>query len=106
MSRRRSLFGAVAVAGLLVLGTGHAALSAAKTSPAVRSTTAVAAATAGCGKTPTLTNGTHTIQSGGKSRSFILRLPDGYDNRRPYRLVFGFHWWGGTATDVATGQTV
>ncbi|MEO3807439.1 cellulose binding domain-containing protein [Sphaerisporangium sp. B11E5] len=105
MSRQRSLFGAVAVAVLLVLGTGHAALSNGASSP-VNARTAVAAATAGCGKTPTLTNGTHTIQSGGKSRSFILRLPDGYDNRRPYRLVFGFHWWGGTATDVATGQTV
>ncbi|GAA3732949.1 hypothetical protein GCM10022225_13820 [Plantactinospora mayteni] len=64
------------------------------------------AATAGCGKNPALTSGTHTIQSSGKSRSFILRVPDGYDRNRPYRLVFGFHWWGGTAVDVATGQTV
>lgn len=39
-------------------------------------------------------------------RSWILRIPDGYDNRRQYKLIFGFHWLGGTATDVATGQTV
>ncbi|MGW1269733.1 cellulose binding domain-containing protein [Streptomyces sp. NPDC002491] len=32
--------------------------------------------------------------------------PDGYDRNRPYRLVFGFHWLGGTCTDVATGRTV
>lgn len=36
------------------------------------------------------------------NRSFILRLPDGYDRNRQYRLVFGFHWWGGTAVDVAS----
>ncbi|MFC6090148.1 RICIN domain-containing protein [Saccharothrix lopnurensis] len=59
----------------------------------------------GCGKTPTLRSGTHTIQSGGKSRSFVLRVPDGYDNNRPYRLIFGFHWRGGTMNDVSSGGT-
>ncbi len=33
-------------------------------------------------------------------------MPDGYDRNRAHRLVFGFHWWGGTSTDVATGRTV
>ncbi|MEV6181017.1 hypothetical protein [Streptomyces sp. NPDC052015] len=47
-----------------------------------------------------------TIQSSGKNRTFILKIPDGYDRNRPYRLIFGFHWWGGTSTDVATGRTV
>jgi poly(3-hydroxybutyrate) depolymerase len=65
----------------------------------------VAAATAGCGKTPTLASGTHTIQSSGQSRSYILRLPTGYDSSHPYRLVFGFHWVGGTANDVDSGGT-
>jgi poly(3-hydroxybutyrate) depolymerase len=59
----------------------------------------------GCGKTPTLTSGTHTIQSSGKSRTFILRIPSNYDNSRPYRLIFAFHWRGGTANDVASGGT-
>ncbi|MDU0289907.1 RICIN domain-containing protein [Saccharothrix longispora] len=59
----------------------------------------------GCGKAPTLRSGTHTIQSGGKSRSFVLRVPDGYDNTRPYRLIFGFHWRGGTMNDVSSGGT-
>ncbi|SMC93044.1 ricin-type beta-trefoil lectin domain protein [Lentzea albidocapillata] len=61
------------------------------------------AATPGCGKAPTLRSGTQTIQSGGKTRSFVLSVPDNYDNTRQYRLVFGFHWWGGTMNDVASG---
>jgi len=60
------------------------------------------AATAGCGRAPTLTSGTHSIQSGGKTRSFVLRVPDNYDNSRPYRLVFGFHWLGGNANSVVS----
>ncbi len=81
-------------AAVLVLGTGGVAAS------------APAAATAGCGKAPTLTSGTRTIQSSGKNRNYILRIPDGYDRTHPYRLIFGFHWLGGTATDVDTGRTV
>ncbi len=63
------------------------------------------AASAGCGKTPTLTSGTHTIQSGGQNRSFILRLPDNYNSNTQYRLIFGYHWRGGTANDVDSGGT-
>ncbi|MFF4037675.1 hypothetical protein [Streptomyces sp. NPDC001816] len=50
---------------------------------------AVATATVspGCGNAPTLTSGTYTAPSGGKNRSLILRLPDGYDRNRAYRLV-------------------
>ena len=59
----------------------------------------------GCGKAPTLTSGMRSIQSSGKSRSFILRIPDGYDRNRAYRLIFGFHWNGGTANDVDSGGT-
>ncbi|MFF7094431.1 cellulose binding domain-containing protein [Streptomyces rubradiris] len=84
---------------------GRAAAAPAGTAAAPVSA-AAAAASPGCGKAPTLTSGTYTIQSGGKNRSFILRVPDGYDRNRPYRLVFGFHWLGGTSTDVATGRTV
>nr|WP_239103204.1 cellulose binding domain-containing protein [Actinoplanes siamensis] len=62
-----------------------------------------AAGTAGCGKTPTLSSGSRTIRSGGQNRSYILRIPDGYDRNRPYKLIFAFHWLNGTAGDVATG---
>ena len=63
----------------------------------------VLAGTAGCGKAPTLRSGDQSIQSGGKNRSFILSIPDNYDNTRQYRLVFGLHWLGGTASQVASG---
>ncbi|MDQ0682234.1 poly(3-hydroxybutyrate) depolymerase [Streptomyces achromogenes] len=106
------LWGAV-MAVLLILTTGGTALAdghGADTPSAVSGTDAAhagaAAPTAGCGKAPTLTSGTYTIQSNGKNRTFILKLPDGYDRNHPYRLVLGFHWLGGTSTDVATGRTV
>ena len=57
----------------------------------------------GCGKTPTLTSGARTIQSGGQSRDFFLRIPENYDKSHPYRLIFGFHWNGGSGADVDSG---
>jgi poly(3-hydroxybutyrate) depolymerase len=63
------------------------------------------AATPGCGKAPTLTSGTHSIQSNGKNRGFILRIPANYNNNTQYRLIFAFHWRGGTMNDVASGGT-
>jgi poly(3-hydroxybutyrate) depolymerase len=63
------------------------------------------AATAGCGKAPTLTSGPRTIQSNGQNRSFVLRIPANYNNNNPYRLIFGFHWNGGTMNDVSGGGT-
>jgi poly(3-hydroxybutyrate) depolymerase len=61
------------------------------------------AATAGCGKAPTLTSGTKTIQSSGQNRTYILDIPGNYDRNHQYRLIFGLHWLNGTANDVATG---
>jgi len=63
----------------------------------------VATPSAGCGRTPTLTSGKHSIQSGGQSRSYIIRIPDSYDNNLPHRLIFGYHWRGGTSEDVDGG---
>ena len=100
---KRSILGTLAVAtaalvvgGMLVTGPGGIA-SAANVGPL--------AATAGCGKAPTLSDGNHTIQSGGQNRSYILRLPTNYDNNHAYRLVFSFHWVGGTAEQVDNGST-
>ncbi|KFY17628.1 hypothetical protein V492_00523 [Pseudogymnoascus sp. VKM F-4246] len=59
----------------------------------------------GCGKTPTITSGTKSISVNGKERQYIIRVPDGYDNTKPYKLIFGFHWVGGTMTDVSSGGT-
>jgi len=63
----------------------------------------------GCGKTSTVTfgsvpNGTGTggsVKIG--SRNFIVRLPDNYDKDKPYWLIFGFHWRGGSMGDVDSG---
>ncbi|WP_406480462.1 cellulose binding domain-containing protein [Streptomyces sp. NBC_01615] len=92
--------------GGTALGRGQGENTPRTVSATAAASAGAAAPTAGCGKAPTLTSGTYTIQSGGKSRTFILRIPDGYDRNHAYRLVFGFHWLGGTSTDVATGRTV
>jgi len=92
-------------AALLIAGLGVAGAPPQASAGTPPASVGVLAATAGCGKSPTLTSGTRTIQSGGKSRTFILRVPDGYDSNRQYRLIFGFHWNGGTANDVDGGGT-
>jgi len=80
---------------------------------------------AGCGKTSTLTFGTVPgedanatpggnsngtgkggyvkITSGGTARGFAMRLPDNYDNSKPYPLFFAFHWNGGDSKAQDTG---
>lgn len=55
---------------------------------------------AGCGKSPGFSTGTHTLTSAGLDREYILELPANYDSNKPYRLVFGMHWWGGSAEAV------
>ncbi|HET9656475.1 MAG TPA: cellulose binding domain-containing protein [Kineosporiaceae bacterium] len=62
------------------------------------------ASTAGCGKAPTLANGDHTIKSGGKDRTYVLDVPANYDNKHPYRLIFGFHWYGAGQGNVVGSQ--
>jgi poly(3-hydroxybutyrate) depolymerase len=97
--KRKPFLVCIAAAILLVLSAAGTSFSSGL------SARASATATAGCGKAPTLTSGTHTIQSGGQTRSYILRVPAGYDSNHPYRLIFGFHWRGGTAGDVDSGGT-
>lgn len=58
----------------------------------------------GCGKSPTLNSGTYTATVNGVQRQYILALPQGYDRSRPYKLIFGYHWLGGTMQDVAGGS--
>ncbi|WP_369794417.1 PHB depolymerase family esterase [Kutzneria sp. 744] len=93
---------AVITAAVTLLATAATQATAAATASAV----VPAASTAGCGMAPTLSSGTHTITSSGKSRSYILTLPANYDRNHSYRLVFGLHWLGGNAEDVVTGRTV
>jgi polyhydroxybutyrate depolymerase len=59
---------------------------------------------AGCGSKTWPKSDRYNINVGGKSREYILTLPDTYDTNHPYRLVFGFH--GAKYSDdwVATGK--
>lgn len=93
----------IAVAAALTLASTGAGLT--QQTPAAAEV-AVLAASAGCGTPPTLTSGTRSISSGGQSRSYILRIPNNYDQNQPYRLIFGLHWLGGSASDVANGGTI
>ncbi|MEV6829471.1 RICIN domain-containing protein [Amycolatopsis sp. NPDC051102] len=102
MVRYKALFAAFAAGALLALA-GQAPAQAA--APAAATPSAAAAGTAGCGKAPGLTSGSHTISSGGQNRSYILRVPNNYDNNHNYRLFVGLHWRGGTANDVDSGGT-
>ncbi|MEU9276289.1 ricin-type beta-trefoil lectin domain protein [Streptomyces sp. NPDC048342] len=102
--KRKPLLLSIAAAVLLVLSAAGTSFSSGLGGSA-RATAAAVQPSAGCGKAPALTSGTHTIQSGGQTRSYILRVPAGYDSGRPYRLIFGFHWLGGTAGDVDSGGT-
>ncbi|MFF5181899.1 cellulose binding domain-containing protein [Micromonospora sp. NPDC000316] len=102
MVKRAQLLSTIAAAAVLLAATTGAALSGALGATAEAATNGTLAATAGCGKAPTLTSGTRTISSGGQNRSYILRIPDGYDRNHPYRLVFGFHWLNGSANNVAS----
>ena len=100
--RQRSALAAVAVVGALVVATTGMVLAGSLDGAAPP---AYAATTAGCGRAPALASGTRTIQTGGQTRSYILRVPDNYDPNHAYRLIFGFHWNGGTANDVDSGGT-
>ena len=108
--RQKPLIAAIATAALAVLVTiglmaagglsGTANASAAQ-APAM---TAATTGTAGCGQAPTLASGTHTIQSSGQTRSYIIEIPSDYNSSHPYRLVIGYHWLNGTAQDVDSGD--
>lgn len=60
----------------------------------------------GCGKQSSLTSGTYSVTISGRTRSYILDVPESYNSSKGYKLIFGLHWRGGTMEDVATGQTV
>ncbi|MEU1587312.1 cellulose binding domain-containing protein [Micromonospora sp. NPDC005710] len=102
MLRHRFFLPSIAAAALLLAATTGGALSSGFGATAAAATNGTLAATAGCGKAPTLASGTRTIQSSGQSRTYNLRIPDGYDRNHPYRLIFGFHWLNGSANNVTS----
>lgn len=58
----------------------------------------------GCGKALTLHSGTYTTTVNGKQRQYTLTIPQGYNPSEPYKLMFGYHWLGGTMQDVVSGS--
>lgn len=63
----------------------------------------VAGSSDGCGSARSLQNGRININVDNTNRSYILRVPDNYDNQKPYRLVMAYHWLNGNAQQVASG---
>ncbi|WP_229075052.1 cellulose binding domain-containing protein [Actinoplanes sp. DH11] len=94
---KHRVLGTAAAAAALLIVAGTTVLTGG-TASAERAGTL--AATPGCGKAPTLRDGTYTIQSGGRARTWTLRLPGNYVSSQAYRLVVGLHWLNGSAADV------
>lgn len=63
-----------------------------------------AASSAGCGNAPTITSGSYSADVNGMQRDYIVKLPDTYDNAKPYMLIFTFHALGGSAQQIADGD--
>ncbi|KAF4455936.1 hypothetical protein F53441_1803 [Fusarium austroafricanum] len=61
------------------------------------------AASAGCGK-QSPGNGVKNMNVNGKNRQYILQLPNNYQNNKPHKLVFGYHWLSGSMNNVAQGR--
>ena len=57
----------------------------------------------GCGAPAGLMSGRASIDVSGKTREYILAVPNDYDQNRPHRLIFGWHPWGGSAQQIASG---
>jgi polyhydroxybutyrate depolymerase len=62
-----------------------------------------AAPSTGCGKPAGLVSGRASIDVSGKTREYIIALPANYDQNHPYRLIFGWHPWTGSAQQIASG---
>ncbi|KFX95751.1 hypothetical protein O988_05655 [Pseudogymnoascus sp. VKM F-3808] len=72
--------------------------------PGSTATSSPESGSAGCGKSPGLTSGTKSITVNGKTRQYIIKIPDNYDSNKPYKLIFGLHWLSGSMNDVVNGQ--
>jgi hypothetical protein len=62
----------------------------------------ISARSAGCGKSP-VASGTKSTTVNGRSRQYVLQVPANYNPQTAYKLIFGFHWRGGTMNNVAPG---
>lgn len=95
--------GSTGVAGSVVAGGGGGASGVAGSSSAGSAGAGASLPSAGCGKAAGLMSGRASIDVSGTMREYILALPSDYDQNKPYRLIFGWHPWGGSAQQVASG---
>ena len=58
---------------------------------------------AGCGTANPPASGRYTIDVAGTAREYIIKMPAGYNNQRPYRLIFAFHGGMYDAASVDAG---
>lgn len=65
---------------------------------------ALAERSAGCGKDPTIKSQQYTMTVNGKSRQYIIKLPDRYNKEYAHRLVFTWHQLSGSAQKIANGE--
>jgi polyhydroxybutyrate depolymerase len=61
------------------------------------------AMSAGCGKAQFPPSARNTIMVGDLNREYIVKLPTNYDPNKPYKLVFTWHFLGGSAQGIAGG---
>ncbi|MDO8345818.1 MAG: cellulose binding domain-containing protein [Cellvibrio sp.] len=83
-----------------VTGEARSSSSVASSISSVSSSSSSRAGSAGCGAPAKLTNGRRTISVNGLNREYVLDIPSNYNQNNPYKLVFGWHWRGGSANDV------
>ncbi len=62
-----------------------------------------AMASTGCGTANPPASGRYTIDVAGTAREYIIKVPAGYSNQRPYRLIFAFHGGMYDAASVDAG---
>ncbi|KAK0614478.1 Alpha/Beta hydrolase protein [Immersiella caudata] len=57
----------------------------------------------GCSKPATVASRNNTMTVNGKTRAYVVRLPQNYDTNKQYRLIFQFHWAHGSASQIING---
>ena len=83
-----------------VTGEPRSSSSVGSSRSSVSSSSSSRAGSTGCGAPAKLTNGRRTINVNGLNREYVLDIPSNYNQNNPYKLVFGWHWRGGSANDV------
>jgi poly(3-hydroxybutyrate) depolymerase len=79
-----------------------AVTSSVSSAPGTSPTNGPQANSPGCGKSP-LASGQRTVTVNGQSRQYILRVPSNYNPNTAYKIIYAFHWRGGSMTDVSSG---